>query len=54
MPSVRPVPSPPCGRDRSERRRLQRQLRSEERGAVRELRKDAVFMAGVRAEPALV
>lgn len=35
-------------RERAERRRLQRQLRKEERGAMRELRKDAVFMAGVR------
>lgn len=35
-------------RERSERRRLQKQLRKEERGAIRELRKDAVFMAGVR------
>lgn len=35
-------------RERSERRKLQRQLRKEERGAVRELRRDAAFMAGVR------
>ena len=35
-------------RERSERRKLQRELRREERGAVRELRRDAAFMAGVR------
>ena len=35
-------------RERSDRRRLQRQLRKEERGATRELRRDAAFMAGVR------
>lgn len=35
-------------RERAERKRLQRELRREERGAARELRKDAAFMAGVR------
>lgn len=35
-------------RERAEERRLKRQIRKEERGAIRELRKDAVFMAGVR------
>ena len=35
-------------RERAERKRLVRQLRKEERGAIRELRKDAVFMADVR------
>eukprot|EP00889_Picochlorum_renovo_P001940 jgi/Picre1/28970/NNA_004364.t1 len=37
-------------RERAEERRLKRQIRKEERGAIRELRKDAVFMAGVRDE----
>ena len=37
-------------RERAERKRLQRQLRKEERGAVRELRRDAAFMANVRDE----
>lgn len=35
-------------RERSERRKLQRALRKEERGAVRELRRDAAFMSVVR------
>lgn len=35
-------------RERSDRRRLQRELRREERGAARELRRDGAFMAGVR------
>jgi nucleolar protein 14 len=35
-------------RTRAEQRRLQRELRREERGAMRELRKDGAFMAGVR------
>jgi nucleolar protein 14 len=35
-------------RDRADRRRLQREVRREERGAMRELRKDTAFMAGVR------
>jgi len=37
-------------RQRAEERRLKRMLRKEERGAIRELRKDAAFMAGVRDE----
>lgn len=37
-----------CHRERAEARRLQRQLRKESRGAMRELRKDAVFMHQVR------
>ncbi|KAL6784842.1 NOP14 [Auxenochlorella protothecoides x Auxenochlorella symbiontica] len=35
-------------RERSERRKLQRQVRKEQRGAARELRKDGAFMAAVR------
>ena len=35
-------------RERAERKKLQRELRREERGAARELRRDSVFMAGVR------
>jgi nucleolar protein 14 len=35
-------------RDRAERKKLQRELRREERGAARELRRDSAFMAGVR------
>ena len=35
-------------RERADRKRLQKELRREERGAARELRRDAVFMAGVR------
>lgn len=35
-------------RVRAEERRLKKQIRKEERGAIRELRKDAAFMAGVR------
>lgn len=35
-------------RERAERRRLQRQIRKEERGAARELRRDAAYMAVVR------
>ncbi|KAL4451742.1 hypothetical protein ABPG75_007404 [Micractinium tetrahymenae] len=35
-------------RERSERRKLQRALRREERGAARELRRDGAFMAEVR------
>ena len=33
---------------RAEERKLKKQIRKEERGAIRELRKDAAFMAGVR------
>jgi len=35
-------------RERSERRKLQKMVRREERGAIRELRRDASFMADVR------
>jgi nucleolar protein 14 len=35
-------------RQRAEERRLKKMLRKEERGAIRELRKDATFMAGIR------
>ena len=35
-------------RERAEERRLKKLIRKEERGAIRELRKDAAFMAGVR------
>ena len=35
-------------RVRAEERKLKKQIRKEERGAIRELRKDAAFMAGVR------
>lgn len=35
-------------RDRAEKRRLQRQLNKERRGAMRELRKDAVFISEER------
>ncbi|KAK9839415.1 hypothetical protein WJX81_000656 [Elliptochloris bilobata] len=35
-------------RERAEQRRLKRQLQKEKRGAMRELRKDAVFIGGVR------
>lgn len=46
-PLSNPPPCPPA-RERSERRKLQRAVRREERGAVRELRKDAAFMSGVK------
>ena len=35
-------------RERAEKRRLQRQLNKERRGAMRELRKDAVFISEER------
>jgi len=35
-------------RERAEERKLKKQIRKEERGAIRELRKDAAFMAAVR------
>lgn len=35
-------------RERAEQRRLKRQLQKEKRGAIRELRKDAVFLGAVR------
>ena len=35
-------------RERAEQRRLKRQLQKEKRGAMRELRKDAAFIGGVR------
>ena len=35
-------------RQRAEERRLKKMVRKEERGAIRELRKDASFMANVR------
>jgi nucleolar protein 14 len=35
-------------RERSDRRRLEKEVHREERGAARELRRDAAFMAGVR------
>jgi nucleolar protein 14 len=35
-------------RERAERKKLQKELRREERGAARELRRDSAFMAGVR------
>jgi hypothetical protein len=46
-PCLKPLRVARC-RERAERRRLQRQLRKEERGAMHELRKDGAFMAGVR------
>lgn len=33
-----------CYRERAEKRRLKRQVNKEQRGAVRELRKDAAFL----------
>lgn len=35
-------------RERAEQRRLKRQLQKEKRGAMRELRKDAVFLGAAR------
>ena len=42
-----------CGRrERAEAQRLKREVRREQRGAVRELRKDAAYLHGIREQEA--
>ena len=41
-----------CDRERAEKQRLKREVRREQRGAVRELRKDAAYLHGIREQDA--